>query len=105
MIRLLASVVAFLLLLHAASVRAQDYVVVESSLATLATGTTLSAGATLDIPAHGRVVLVTSGGLVVALQGPFQGTPPAVGSGAARTAQGDMVNVLAALASKAEPRR
>jgi hypothetical protein len=102
-VRCLLAVIACLL--WASTARAQDYVVIDSSVPALASGTTLRADARLDIPAQGRVVLITSSGQVVAVQGPYQGPPPPAATGAPRTAQGDMVTVLAALASKSDPRK
>ena len=71
-----------LLLAGGLAARAEDYVVVESSAADIKTGATIAAGTNLTIPDKARVVLMSSSGQTVALNGPFKGPPPAAnGSG------------------------
>ncbi|HUB97563.1 MAG TPA: hypothetical protein VL993_16690 [Stellaceae bacterium] len=91
------------LLLTPAVAGAQEYVVIDSSVAALANGTKLEANATLDIPAKGRVVLLASTGQVQAVEGPYQGPPPAA-SGASGAGAGGMINVVAALATEGSAR-
>ncbi len=56
---------------------AQDYVVINSSVPAVAKGTTLAKDGKLDVPAEGRVVLITAAGQVITVKGPFSGPPPA----------------------------
>jgi hypothetical protein len=88
----LACVLAVLL---CAPARAQDYVVIDSSLPALAKGATLAKDAKLDVPAQNRVVLITDSGQMVTITGPFSGPPPAAsGTGVAGS---DATKVLASL--------
>ncbi|HUK58565.1 MAG TPA: hypothetical protein VLV50_04980 [Stellaceae bacterium] len=43
----------------------------------VAKGATIAKGAKLDVPAQGRVVLISDAGQVVTINGPFSGPPPA----------------------------
>ena len=83
---------------------AQEFVVIDSTVAALASGTKLEAGSRLDIPAQGRVVLLGANGKVEALQGPYQGPPPAAAAADSGTASG-MINVVAALATASNARQ
>jgi hypothetical protein len=87
----------------ASAAMAQEFVVIDSTVAALASGTKLQAGARLDIPAQGRVVLLASNGQVRALQGPYQGPPPATGSDGGTA--GGMMTVVAALATASNARQ
>jgi hypothetical protein len=102
MIRYFSGLIAILALMPAA--RAQEYVVIESSVAALASGTKISSGTALDIPAQGRVVLLASNGQVQAVQGPYQGPPPAAPGSGGGGASG-MINVVAALATASNARQ
>ena len=101
MVRILAAAAAALLLVLASrAARAQEYVVIESSVPSLALGATVPAGATLAVPAKGRVVLVNANGQVTTITGPYQGAPPAAPAGAGGgTAPGsnDVVKLFATL--------
>jgi hypothetical protein len=88
----------------ASAAMAQEFVVIDSTVAALSSGTKLEAGSRLDIPAQGRVVLLGSNGKVEALQGPYQGPPPAAASAGGGTASG-MISVVAALATASNARQ
>jgi hypothetical protein len=105
MARCLAAVAALILAAASSPALAEDYVVIESSVPSIAVGATLSSDAKLEIAAKGRVVLITSTGRVVTLAGPFQGPPPAsAGSGAPQPGQSDILKVLPALFNQKDQR-
>jgi hypothetical protein len=102
MSRWIAVAAALVLGLLAMPALAEDYVVIASTVPALAKGATLAAGATLDIPANGRVVLISASGKVLTLSGPFKGPPPAAEGGASG---GNTVSILATLVGKADQRQ
>jgi hypothetical protein len=70
-----------LMMLASATVRAEDFVVVESSAPTLAAGAQVASGASVTVPDKARVVLLAASGQIVTLTGPYQGVPAAGGGG------------------------
>ena len=98
--RFLAAVLV--LCLSAVAASAEDLVVIESSVPALAAGATVSADASVEVPAGGRVVLASPSGQVVTLTGPFKGVPPAAGGTGAP--QGNMVKTLSTLFGHADQR-
>ena len=104
MIRFTALVTGLLLILAPMAATADDYVVIESSVPALPAGATVAAGAALDVPARGRVVLVSASGKVVTVNGPFQGSPPA-GADAGQPASGDILKILPTLLNDADRRQ
>jgi hypothetical protein len=104
MIRSAAVVMAALVTLAGPAARAQEFVVVQSTVPALPAGTVLANGATLGVPAQGRVVLVAASGQVVTVSGPFQGVPPAA-AGGSQAGTPQMLKVLQTLIGKNDQRQ
>ena len=104
MYRILAVTAGLLLAVLPMLARAQDYVVIESSVPALAVGATLAAGAPLDLPDKARVVLLTSSGQVLAVNGPFQGPPPAT-TGTSEAGADDLLKIIPTLLGNADSRQ
>ncbi|HXQ50348.1 MAG TPA: hypothetical protein VN802_04580 [Stellaceae bacterium] len=105
MMRFLPAAAVIILGMAALPAVAEDYVVIESSMQSLAVGATLSSGAKLDVPQQQRVVLMAASGQVVAVNGPFQGPPPAPGSGPPQGAGGDVLKIVPTLLGKSDERQ
>jgi hypothetical protein len=103
MMRILAAAAA-LLAFASAPARAQDYVVIESSVPGLAVGATFGAGAALAIPEQGRVVFVNANGEVTTITGPYRGALP-LAKGAAAAGSDDMVKLIATLMGSGDQRQ
>jgi hypothetical protein len=84
--------------------RAEDLVVIESSVPTVPAGMTVGSGTRIEVPANGRVVLAAPSGQVVTINGPFAGAPPVAG-GAAAAGSGEMLRTLSALLGNADRRQ
>jgi hypothetical protein len=85
--------------------RAEDFIVIESSVASVPAGTTVTPATQLQVPANARVVLAAPSGQVLTINGPFAGTPPASGGGAAAGGSGEMLRTLSALLGNADQRQ
>jgi hypothetical protein len=98
-----AAAVAFLGLASLPA-RAEEFAVIASSVPAVPAGATVSSGASLDIPAKGRIVLVAASGQVVALKGPYHG-PPTSSKRSAGPPEGDVVTIFSALVGSGEQRQ
>ncbi len=75
--RMLAGLAAAVFGLLPMAASAEEFVVVDSSVAAVTAGATLASGTPISVPAKGRVVLLTSSGQMVTVNGPFNGMPSA----------------------------
>jgi hypothetical protein len=104
MIRSLAVLAGLLLAALPMRARAQDYVVIDSSVPALQVGATLAAGAPLDLPDKTRLVLVSASGQVLTVNGPYRGPPPAA-SGGSPPGSGDVLKVIPTLLGNSDSRQ
>ena len=101
---LFAAVLAVCLNALALAARAEDFVVIESSVASLPAGAAVSASTHVEVPASGRVVLAAPSGRVVTINGPFAGAPPGAAEGTA-SGSSDVLRTLSALLGNADQRK
>jgi hypothetical protein len=102
--RILAAALMACLSAMAFTARAEDFVVIDSSVAALPAGTTVKSGASVEVPAQGRVVLAAPSGQVVTLNGPYKGAPPAAAGGTG-SGSSDVLKILPTLFGRADQRQ
>lgn len=104
MTRLPVAVMAAVLSIVSFAAQAEDFVVLDSSVAAMPPGTTVVATARLVLPDKGRIVLASQSGRIVTINGPYDGAPPTAASAAAPGA-GDVTKLLPTLFGQADQRQ
>lgn len=102
--RLLAAALVVCLSALPFAARAEDFVVIDSSVPALPAGTAVSSGASVEVPASGRVVLAAPSGQVVTINGPYTGAPPAA-SGGTGAGSSNVLKILPTLFGRADQRQ
>ncbi|MGH7089055.1 MAG: hypothetical protein ACREFQ_09160, partial [Stellaceae bacterium] len=64
-----AAVLAFISILPMSGARAEEFVIIQSSVTALPAGTTVGPDMALDVPAQDRIVVIGASGRVVAVDG------------------------------------